>query len=199
MRRLPTTVALALLTLLVTAGMVEGAAAESNELASPSQVSIKVQIDGARDRVAIIPAPDGGYHYVVTHLDGRREHLSPAEFTERLHDQETSDSLVQRILNISGPAGLVWVGLGFLGQVLFAGRMIVQWLTSEHHKRSVVPPVFWWMSLAGASLLLIYFIWRRDIVGVLGQSTGWIIYMRNLWLIYRPGQPQLTPDPHPPS
>jgi lipid-A-disaccharide synthase-like uncharacterized protein len=34
-------------------------------------------------------------------------------------------------------------------------------------------------------MLLAYFIWRRDIVGVLGQSTGWFIYLRNLWLIYR--------------
>jgi len=34
---------------------------------------------------------------------------------------------------------------------------------------------------------MVYFLWRRDIVGVIGQATGWIIYLRNLWLIYRSG------------
>ncbi|MEM8872751.1 MAG: lipid-A-disaccharide synthase N-terminal domain-containing protein [Planctomycetota bacterium] len=77
------------------------------------------------------------------------------------------------------------VGLGLFGQVLFTGRMLVQWLVSEKQKRSTVPVVFWWMSLGGASLLLIYFVWRRDIVGVLGQGTGWGIYARNLWLIHK--------------
>ncbi|MGD8441818.1 MAG: lipid-A-disaccharide synthase N-terminal domain-containing protein [Holophagae bacterium] len=81
--------------------------------------------------------------------------------------------------------GIAWVVLGLLGQVVFAGRMIVQWLISERSRRSVVPVAFWWMSLAGASMLLVYFLWRRDIVGVLGQCTGWIIYLRNLVLIYR--------------
>jgi lipid-A-disaccharide synthase-like uncharacterized protein len=67
------------------------------------------------------------------------------------------------------------VGLGLLGQVLFTGRMLVQWLASEKQKRSVVPVAFWWMSLIGATMLLVYFTWRRDIVGVLGQATGWFI------------------------
>jgi lipid-A-disaccharide synthase-like uncharacterized protein len=46
---------------------------------------------------------------------------------------------------------------------------------------------FWWMSLVGASMLLVYFIWRRDIVGILGQATGWFIYIRNLVLIHKSG------------
>jgi len=60
---------------------------------------------------------------------------------------------------------------------------------------------FWWMSLIGASMLIVYFTWRIDVVGVLGQSTGWVIYVRNLWMIYRPGpaarQVRLTDDPAP--
>ena len=71
-----------------------------------------------------------------------------------------------------------WVGLGLLGQVLFTGRMIVQWLASEKQKRSVIPVAFWWMSLGGATMLIISFIWRVDIVGILGQATGWFIYLR---------------------
>jgi lipid-A-disaccharide synthase-like uncharacterized protein len=90
------------------------------------------------------------------------------------------------LLNITSYGALAWVAIGVLGQVLFTGRMLVQWLISERKKQSVVPPIFWWMSLGGASMLIIYFIWRKDIVGVLGQSTGWFIYIRNLWMIYRP-------------
>ena len=71
-----------------------------------------------------------------------------------------------------------------LGQVLFTGRMVVQWIASEKAQRSVIPTAFWWMSLGGATMLIIYFIWRVDIVGIVGQATGWFIYVRNLWFIY---------------
>ncbi|MEM9914667.1 MAG: lipid-A-disaccharide synthase N-terminal domain-containing protein [Planctomycetota bacterium] len=87
------------------------------------------------------------------------------------------------LFNITTWFGVLWVALGLLGQVLFTGRMLVQWLASEKEKRSVVPPMFWYMSLAGATMLLVYFVWRKDIVGVLGQSTGWAIYARNVYLI----------------
>ena len=79
---------------------------------------------------------------------------------------------------------MIWVAVGLLGQVLFTGRMIVQWIASEKSKKSVVPTAFWWMSLIGASMLITYFIWRKDVVGILGQATGWGIYVRNLYLIY---------------
>ena len=41
------------------------------------------------------------------------------------------------------------------------------------------------LSLTGATMLVIYFAWRKDVVGILGQATGWLIYVRNLWLIYK--------------
>ena len=49
----------------------------------------------------------------------------------------------------------------------------------------VVPIAFWWMSLTGATMLIIYFGWRKGAVGILGQATGWLLYVRNLWLIYK--------------
>ena len=61
--------------------------------------------------------------------------------------------------------------------------MAVQWVASEREKRSVVPRAFWVLSLLGGILLFTYFAWRKDIVGVLGQSTGIVIYARNLRLI----------------
>jgi lipid-A-disaccharide synthase-like uncharacterized protein len=88
-----------------------------------------------------------------------------------------------RVLDITSIQSLLWVLLGFAGQFMFTGRMLVQWIASERAKRSVVPPAFWWMSLCGSSLLIIYFWWRVDVVGILGQATGWIVYIRNLWLL----------------
>lgn len=122
---------------------------------------------------------------LVTYLDGTAEHLTPEQYALLLLQKDDSRSFTFRLLNISTPLGIVWVSLGLLGQVLFTGRMILQWLVSEKKKQSVVPPAFWWMSLIGASMLITYFIWRKDIVGFLGQGTGWLIYTRNLWLIYK--------------
>lgn len=76
-----------------------------------------------------------------------------------------------------------WIVLGFLAQALFMMRFVVQWLASERAKRSVVPVAFWFFSLGGGTLLLIYAIQRQDPVFILGQGLGLFIYIRNLWLI----------------
>jgi lipid-A-disaccharide synthase-like uncharacterized protein len=73
--------------------------------------------------------------------------------------------------------------LGFAGQTLFFMRFFVQWLYSEKHRRSMIPTSFWYFSIGGSFLLLIYAILRRDIVFTVGQATGFLIYFRNLWLI----------------
>ncbi|MFQ5566507.1 MAG: lipid-A-disaccharide synthase N-terminal domain-containing protein [Paracoccaceae bacterium] len=79
---------------------------------------------------------------------------------------------------------LVWILVGLGGQVLFMMRFLVQWVVSERAKRSVIPVAFWWLSIGGAVILLAYAIWRADPVFILGQSMGFFIYARNLWLIY---------------
>lgn len=73
--------------------------------------------------------------------------------------------------------------VGFVGQALFASRFLVQIVVSERQRRSVVPTIFWYLSLGGSLLLLSYAISIRDPVFILGQSTGFLIYLRNLWLI----------------
>jgi len=78
-----------------------------------------------------------------------------------------------------------WLGLGFLAQALFSARFLVQWIASEKAGKSVVPIIFWYISVAGSFLLLLYAIHRRDPVFILGQSTGIFIYGRNLYLIFR--------------
>lgn len=101
------------------------------------------------------------------------------------YDRVTANAgnLVFRALNITSWGGVVWVCVGFLGQGAFFGRMFIQWLVSEREKRSVVPEVFWWLSLLGGVTLFAYFAWRQDIVGVLGQTSGVVIYARNIRLI----------------
>jgi lipid-A-disaccharide synthase-like uncharacterized protein len=75
--------------------------------------------------------------------------------------------------------------VGFGGQFLFAMRFIIQWITSEGAKRSVIPVVFWYFSIGGGSVLLLYAIWRQDPVIIAGQGLGLFIYVRNLIFIHR--------------
>lgn len=82
-------------------------------------------------------------------------------------------------------SNMLWLGLGFFAQGLFAARFIVQWISSERAGKSVVPVSFWYISLAGSLLLLIYAVRQQDPVFILGQSTGSFIYVRNLYLIKR--------------
>jgi lipid-A-disaccharide synthase-like uncharacterized protein len=146
--------------------------------------SLSYKHPGIPGRVTLANSENGTLVYVIEGDCGPGRY-SPEEFAQHLLQTQARPPWLFRLLNISSLAGVLWVGLGLAGQVLFALRMIVQWLCSEKERRSVVPVAFWWMSLGGASLLLVYFIWRRDVVGILGQATGWAIYLRNLALIYR--------------
>jgi lipid-A-disaccharide synthase-like uncharacterized protein len=161
-------------------------------------VPIKVKLRGVSESPELFESNDGDLRFRLAMRDGSVLELTPEAFARRVYEERSSGPWWKRLMNITTPAGIAWVALGLLGQVLFAGRMIVQWLISERHRRSVVPTAFWWMSLLGASMLLTYFIWRKDVVGVLGQGTGWLIYIRNLWLIYyrRDGR-DLKADPAP--
>ena len=76
-----------------------------------------------------------------------------------------------------------WILLGFIAQMCFTMRFVVQWIASERAKRSVVPVAFWFFSILGGVLLLIYAIYRKDPVFIAGQGMGLLIYVRNLWLI----------------
>lgn len=78
-----------------------------------------------------------------------------------------------------------WVALGFIAQAMFTMRFLVQWLASEKAGRSVVPVAFWFFSVAGGFLLLIYAIQRQDPVFIAGQGFGLLIYARNIMLIRR--------------
>lgn len=79
----------------------------------------------------------------------------------------------------------IWLIIGFFAQALFASRFVVQWIATERARASVIPISFWYISLVGAGLLLAYAIYKKDPVFILGQSTGAIVYVRNLYFIHR--------------
>lgn len=83
-----------------------------------------------------------------------------------------------------------WLAFGYAGQALFTGRMLVQWIATEKRRQSVVPVLFWWLSLFGGLILLIYFLRRGDPVGALGQLFGFVVYARNLMVISRGARQQ---------
>jgi lipid-A-disaccharide synthase-like uncharacterized protein len=76
-----------------------------------------------------------------------------------------------------------WVALGFVAQAFFTMRFLVQWIASERARKSVVPVAFWFFSVGGGVLLLIYALYRRDPVFIAGQGFGLIVYLRNLYFI----------------
>jgi lipid-A-disaccharide synthase-like uncharacterized protein len=77
----------------------------------------------------------------------------------------------------------IWLAIGFLGQGLFSARFIVQWISSERQKKSIIPVAFWYFSIAGGATLLAYAIHIKDPVIILGQATGLFVYLRNLYFV----------------
>ncbi len=75
-----------------------------------------------------------------------------------------------------------WVLFGFMAQFVFFLRFIVQWFYSEKQKKSVIPISFWYLSIVGSIMILIYAIQRHDPVFIAGQFLALFIYVRNLML-----------------
>lgn len=79
-----------------------------------------------------------------------------------------------------------WKVIGWIGNLMFFSRFVVQWYISEKRKEVVIPIAFWWLSLGGSLLLLLYAVFsRRDSVFIAAYAFTWIPYIRNLILHYR--------------
>ncbi|MFZ0489239.1 MAG: lipid-A-disaccharide synthase N-terminal domain-containing protein [Salegentibacter sp.] len=72
--------------------------------------------------------------------------------------------------------------IGFLAQILFSGRLVLQWLLSEKHKKVLTPTLFWKLSLIASFLLFVYGYLRDDFSIMFGQAVTYFIYIRNLQL-----------------
>jgi lipid-A-disaccharide synthase-like uncharacterized protein len=146
-------------------------------------VHVDIKLSDSRAQVYLQHAADGRNTYLVEHPGGSVEKLTADDLAQRLF-ATAGNAGVGGFLGANSTVVLVWLGIGFLGQLLFTGRMVVQWVASEKKGKSVVPPMFWWMSLIGSLLLLAYFLWRRDPIGLIGQAFGSFIYLRNiLWIM----------------
>jgi lipid-A-disaccharide synthase-like uncharacterized protein len=73
-----------------------------------------------------------------------------------------------------------WLAFGLVAQLFFTARFLVQWIASERAGRSVIPVAFWFFSIGGGLLLLVYALYRRDPVFIAGQAFGVFVYARNL-------------------
>lgn len=91
----------------------------------------------------------------------------------------------------------LWLVIGFTGNAIFFSRFLVQWIASERAGRSYVPIVFWWLSIAGSVVLLLYALHRRDPVFTLAYLPNSVVYVRNLMLIRRERRARPLPAPIP--
>jgi lipid-A-disaccharide synthase-like uncharacterized protein len=95
--------------------------------------------------------------------------------------RETGDYLHDVFVNQVG----WWTILGFVAQILFTLRFLVQWLASEKAGKSVIPFSFWTFSIGGGALLLFYALVQRDPVYIMGQGLSLLIYFRNVSFVLR--------------
>ncbi len=86
-----------------------------------------------------------------------------------------------------------WIVFGTVAQAMFFARFLVQWLASERAGVSYVPVAFWYLSLVGAGMMVVYAIHREEPIFLVGQAVGWFVYARNLMLLRRSGMEQ-TPS-----
>ncbi|OGW75830.1 MAG: hypothetical protein A2Z72_04165 [Omnitrophica bacterium RBG_13_46_9] len=92
--------------------------------------------------------------------------------------------MVRIFLDYIGEAG-IWLCIGFIAQICFFLRFLIQWVVSEKHSQSVIPISFWYLSICGAVGLFSYSLYRRDPVFIAGQSMSLFVYIRNVMLIRR--------------
>ncbi len=78
-----------------------------------------------------------------------------------------------------------WLAFGLVAQLFFTARFLVQWISSERAGRSVVPIAFWFFSMGGGLMTLVYGVVKREPVIIVGQALATIIYVRNIMLIMK--------------
>jgi len=85
--------------------------------------------------------------------------------------------------------GFIWHLVGIVGLILFSSRFWVQWWLAEKAKTSYLGEAFWWLSLIGGGLSLLYFIRIDDPVNIIGPAFGLVPYLRNLMLLKKSQKP----------
>ena len=86
----------------------------------------------------------------------------------------------------------LWLVFGLAAQLVFGSRFVLQWIASERAGRSVMPLSFWFLSIAGGLMTLVYGFVRREPVIIFGQGLSTLIYLRNVVLILRERQGRMA-------
>ncbi len=79
---------------------------------------------------------------------------------------------------------------GFIAQFIFFLRFVVQWWESEKKGQSVIPPLFWYISVVGTIMILIYSVIKKDIVFIVASVLNLLIYLRNIYMLKSPRSTQ---------
>ena len=98
---------------------------------------------------------------------------------------ETFGEYVIRVLTDPFLRFDLWDVVGFFGQSLFFTRFIVQWIASEKKQRNVLPVAFWYFSMAGAFVSLLYFIHLGRLPLIMAGMASMVIYSRNLHIWFK--------------
>jgi lipid-A-disaccharide synthase-like uncharacterized protein len=157
----------------------------------PEALTQELRIGDERGVLEAVPGTGGDYAFRVLLRNSTSPAFDREEAVRRFGERVVNTTIAPRTnwvfrkLNITSWVGVVWLGIGLLGQIAFSGRMVLQWITSERKRQSIITESFWWFSLGGSLLLFAYFVWRQEPIGMLGQATGVVVYARNLRLIYK--------------
>jgi len=172
----------------------------------PGARTFELRIGNSRGVIEVTQPDNAPTVFRVLLRNGHTSHEFSAEQFRTMYGEEAYDVAVAassnpffRLFNITSWTSLVWICVGLAGQAAFSGRTLIQWFISEKRRESVVPEVFWWLSLGGGAALFAYFVWRQDVVGVLGQSSGIVVYARNLKLIHKRRRQLASMQPQTPS
>jgi len=79
----------------------------------------------------------------------------------------------------------IWASVALVGQFAYCSRFMLQWIASEFRKRSHVPTAFWFLSLAGSTIMLTYSVHIKNPIFILGFAMNSLVYLRNLHLIFK--------------
>src|SRR4030095_6085181 len=78
-----------------------------------------------------------------------------------------------------------WLAFGLIAQLFFTARFLVQWISSERAGKSVVPMAFWFFSMGGGLMTLVYGAVQREPIIIVGQGLATLIYIRNITRIVK--------------
>src|SRR5262249_5196389 len=139
-----------------------GPASKPDLPVTPGALTQELRIGDERGVLEAVPVSGGGGVFRGAPAHCRSEAMRTAGAERRFGRRVVSTTIAPRTnwvfrkLNITSWVGVVWLSIGLLGQIAFSGRMILQWITSERRRQSIITESFWWFSLGGSVLLFAY-------------------------------------------